>query len=94
MESRVRNALTSVRLCACACSIGRSPKFLLYTTVGHDMPYFAGVREQQGYGLGILFSSIAKSVFLLVKKGAKALGKKVLQSGVEFASDVLPGKNV
>ena len=53
-----------------------------------------GARVQQGYGLGNLFSSIAKSVLPLVKKGAKTLGKQVLQSGVEFASDVLHGKNV
>ena len=58
------------------------------------MSYFAGARVQQGYGLGNLFSSIAKSVLPLVKKGAKTLGKQVLQSGVEFASDVLHGKNV
>ena len=61
--------------------------------VGHGMPYFAGARVQQGYGLGNLFSSIAKSALPLVKKGAKTLGKQVLQSGVEFASDVLHGKN-
>ena len=53
------------------------------------LPYFAGARVQQGYGLGNLFSSIAKSVLPLVKKGAKTLGKQVLQSGVDFASDVL-----
>ena len=41
--------------------------------VGHGMPYFAGARVQQGYGLGNLFSSIAKSVLPLVKKGAKTL---------------------
>ena len=29
----------------------------------------------------------------MIKKGAKTLGKQVLQSGVEFASDVLHGKN-
>ena len=34
--------------------------------VGHGMPYFAGARVQQGYGLGNLFSSIAKSVLPLV----------------------------
>ena len=62
--------------------------------VGHGMPYFAGARVQQGYGLGNLFSSIAKSVLPLVKKGSKTLGKQVLQSGVDFASDVLQGKNV
>ena len=62
--------------------------------VGHGMPYFAGARVQQGYGLGNLFRSIAKSVLPLVKKGAKILRKQVLQSGVDFASDALQGKNV
>ena len=56
------------------------------------MPYFSGARTQQGYGLGNLFSSIAESVLPLVKSGAKAVGKKILQ-GVDFASDVLNGKN-
>ena len=62
--------------------------------VGLGMTYFAGARVQQDYGLGNLFSSIAKSVLPLVKKGAKTLGKQVLQIGVDFASDVLQGKNV
>ena len=57
--------------------------------VVHGMPYFAEARVQQGYGLGNLFSSIAKSVLPLVKKGVETLGKQVLQSDVEFASDVL-----
>ena len=39
--------------------------------VGHGMPYFAGARVQQGYGLGNLFSSIAKSILPLVKKVPK-----------------------
>ena len=43
--------------------------------VGHGMPYFAGARVQQGYGLGNLFSSIAKSVLPLVKKRCQNPGK-------------------
>ena len=57
------------------------------------MSYFNGTRIQQGYGLGNLLSSIAKSVLPLVKSRAKAIGKQVLQSGVDFASDVLSGEN-
>ena len=60
--------------------------------VGHG--YFNGARYQQGYGLGNIFSSIAKTVLPLVKNGSKAIGKQVLRSGVGFASDVLSGKNV
>ena len=46
--------------------------------VGLGMSYFVGARVQQGYGLGNLFNSIAKSVLPLVKKGPKTLGKQVL----------------
>ena len=59
--------------------------------VGHG--YFNGARYQQGYGLGNIFSSIAKTVLPLVKSGSKAIGKQVLRSRVGFASDVLSGKN-
>ena len=59
--------------------------------VGHG--YFNGARYQQGYGLGNIFSSIAKTDLPLVKSGSKAIGKQVLRSGVGFASDVLSGKN-
>ena len=59
--------------------------------VGHGMPYFSGARIQQGYRLGNLFSFIAKSVLPLVK--SEAVGKQVLESGVDFTSDVLSGKS-
>ena len=49
---------------------------------------------QKGYGLGGLFRSVARSVMPLVKSGAKALGNIALNSVVNFASDVLAGKNV
>ena len=50
--------------------------------IGHGTPYFSGAAYQKGYGLGGIFSSIAKSVVPLIKSGAKAVGKQVLQSGV------------
>ena len=60
------------------CCDGKAQENNYLSQVGHRMPYFAGARVQQGYGLGNLFSSIAKSVLPLVKKGAKTLGKQVL----------------
>ena len=72
----------------CCCDAKADENYYL-SQVGHGMSYFAGARVQQGYGLSNLFSFIAKSVFPLVKKGAKILGKQVLQSGVKFASDVV-----
>ena len=56
-------------------------------------PTSVGARFQQGYRLGNIFSSIAKTVLPLVKSGSKAIGKQVLRSGVGFALDVLSGKN-
>ena len=43
--------------------------------------------------MGNIFSSIAKTVFTLVKSESNAVGKQVLLSGIGFASDVLSGKN-
>ena len=62
--------------------------------VGNGTPYFSGARYQQGYELGNIFSSVAKTVLTLIKSGAKAIRKQVLHSGIGFASDVLSGKNV
>ena len=75
------------------CCYAKAYENYYLSQVGHGMPYFSGARIQQGYGLDNLFNSIAKSVLPLVKSGAKAVGKQVLQSGVDFASDVLNGKN-
>ena len=49
---------------------------------------------QKGYGLGGMFGTIARTVMPLVKRGAKALGNILLNTGVNFASDVVAGKNV
>ena len=43
--------------------------------VGHGLPYSSGARYQQGYALGNIFSSMAKTVLPLVKSGSKAIGK-------------------
>ena len=66
---------------------------------GRGMPVFRGSAWQMGhgqnrYGLGGLFRSVARSVMPLVKSGAKALGNIALNSGANFVSDVLAGKNV
>ena len=66
---------------------------------GRGMSVFRGSpwqmgHGQKGYGLGGLFRSVARSVMPLVKSGAKALGNIALNSGANFVSDVLAGKNV
>ena len=66
---------------------------------GRGMSVFRGSpgqmgHGQKGYGLGALFRSVARAAMTLVKRGAKALGNIALNTGVNFASDVLAGKNV
>ena len=55
-------------------------KYYVDQVGGGGMPYFTGSRYQQGYGLGNIFGSIAKSVLPLLKSSG-------------FASDLLEGKN-
>ena len=75
------------------CDVKAHENYYLHQ-VGHGMPYFSGAAYQKGYGLGGIFSSIAKSVLPLIKSEAKAVGKQVLRSGVGFASDLLRGEDV
>ena len=63
------------------------------TQVGKGMPYYSGRQFQRGYGLGGLFSSIGRAVLPMIKSGIKTVGKEVLRSGAELASDALQGKN-
>ena len=61
--------------------------------IGNGGPYFSGAPFQNGYGLRGIFSSLEKSIMLLIKSGAKAIGKQVIKGGLGFASDVLAGKD-
>ena len=49
---------------------------------------------QMGNGLGRLFRSVARSVFPMIKSGAKTLGNISLSSGANLLGDILAGKNV
>ena len=62
--------------------------------IEHGGPYFSGAPFQNGYDFGGVFPSLAKSIMLLIKSGAKAIGKQALKGGLGFASDVLAGKNM
>ena len=61
---------------------------------GGALPYFAGAPYQRGHGLGSLFGSLLRSVMPLFKRGAVALGKGALKTGVRIADDVLSGQNI
>lgn len=65
-----------------------------FLQTGKGLPIFIGSKGQRGYGLGGIFSSIAKAAIPMLKSAAKSAGKTLLKSGAEFASDVLQGRNV
>ena len=61
---------------------------------GGALPYFAGAQYQRGHGLGSLFGGLLRSAMPLIKRGALALGKGALKTGVRIAGDVLSGQNI
>ena len=61
---------------------------------GGNLPAFHGSRFQRGYGLGSIFKGLFRWALPHLQQGAKVLGKKALQTGVQVAQDVLAGENV
>lgn len=56
---------------------------------GGRLPAFHGARFQRGYGLGAIFIGLFHWAMPHLKKGAKVLGKKALQTSLNVAQDVL-----
>lgn len=61
---------------------------------GRGFPVYAGRPYQRGHGLGSIIGSLFKSAVPMLKRGAKALGKEALKTGLGIASDALEGQNV
>ena len=61
---------------------------------GGNLPAFHGGRFQRGYGLGSIFKGLFRWAMPHLQQGAKMLGKKALQTGVDVAQDVLAGENL
>ena len=69
---------------------------------GSNEKFYRGPVYQRGHGLGGLFGSIFRAavpvfrstVAPALKKGAKALAREALTTGVNVAGDVLRGSNV
>lgn len=55
---------------------------------------YGGVRVQRGHGLGNILGGLFRASIPLLKTGAKAIGKKALQTGVKVANDVAMGNNL
>ena len=61
---------------------------------GGNLPAFHGARFQRGYGLGSIFKGLFRWAIPHLQQGAKVIGKKALQTGVNVAQDVLGGDNI
>jgi hypothetical protein len=55
---------------------------------------FVGARVQRGHGLGSFFGGLIRSAMPLIKRGALALGKGALKTGLGVAGDVLSGQSI
>ena len=72
----------------------RSYEDYYVTQVGGGLPVFVGARVQRGHGLGSLFGGLIRSAMPLIKRGALALGKGALKTGLGVAGDVLSGQSI
>ena len=61
---------------------------------GAMVPIYQGTKYQKGYGLGSIFSGLFKAAVPMLKKGAAALGKTALRTGVNIAKDAMAGKDL
>ena len=61
---------------------------------GGALPYFAGARYLPGHGLGSLFGGLLRSAIPLTKRGAVALGRGALKTGVRIADDFLSRQSI
>ena len=61
---------------------------------GGNLPAFHGARFQRGYGLGSIFRGLFRWAMPHLQQGAKVIGEKALQTGVNVFQDVLDGDNI
>jgi hypothetical protein len=54
------------------------------------MPVFYGPYSQRGHGLGSFLGSLAKKAMPLLKE----VGRRVVQTGLQVAGDVIKGRNI
>ena len=61
---------------------------------GRGMAAFTGARYQRGHGLGNILRSFTKFALPFLKKGAKAVGKQAMKTGMNIAQEAMLGHNV
>ena len=60
---------------------------------GNALPVFQGQYYQQGHGLGQFFGGLFRTIAPLFMRGAKAVGKQALRTGVGLVGDIARGNN-
>lgn len=65
-----------------------------YNQSGRGMNVFHGQQIQKGYGIGSIFSGLMKTALPMIKRGALALGKTALDTGLKVARDRLNGQSM
>ena len=61
---------------------------------GRGMAAFTGARYQRGHGLGNILCSLTKFALPFLKKGAKAVGKQAMKTGMNIAQEAMLGQNI
>ena len=73
--------------------LGNSFPFTVHYSRQIGGGFYAGVKRQQGYGLGGLLAKLGRYVLPILKPVAKSIGKQAIRSGVQMAGDILEGYN-
>jgi hypothetical protein len=55
---------------------------------------FAGTPYQRGAGLGSVFRTLFRAILPIAKSAGKAVGRRMLKSGADVATDILSGHNL
>ena len=59
-----------------------------------SFPVFRGSRMQRGYGIGSVLSGMLRAAVPFLRRGAQALGKQALRTGLDVGRDVLSGRKL
>ena len=66
------------------------PYFHYYThQAGSGYNVYRGTLYQEGYGIESFLGVLFRSVFPLLKQGAKTVGKELLRTGINVAGDII-----
>ena len=60
---------------------------------GMGIPVFRGAAMQRGHGLGSLVKGLFRTATPLLKKGAMALGREAMTTGMNIMQDTLSGQS-